>query len=124
MAHSICEVEYITASDATKEAVWLKKFITELDVAPSLNGPILLYCNSTGAIAQAKESKAHQRMKHILHRFHLVREIIDWGDVDLQKIDEKENLADPFTKALRINEFDDFKWKMGIWYYSDWLWSK
>ena len=60
MADSVCEVEYVTASDAAKEAVWLRKFITELRVAPSLVGPILLYCDSSGAIAQVKEPKAHQ----------------------------------------------------------------
>ena len=87
MADSVCEVEYIAASEAAKEAVWLRKSITELGVAPSLDGPVLLYCDSTGTIAQVKEPKAHQRMKHILHRFHLVREIVDRGDVDLQKID-------------------------------------
>ena len=43
MADSVCEAEYITASDAEKEAVWLQKFIDELGVAPSIDGPILLY---------------------------------------------------------------------------------
>ena len=51
MADSICEMEYITASDTAKEAVWLRKFIDELRVAPSIDGPILLYCDNTGAIA-------------------------------------------------------------------------
>ena len=94
MADSVCKAEYVAASDATKEAVWLKKFIIELRVAPSLVGPFLLYCDSSGAIAQAKEPKAHQRMKHILRHYHLIREILDRGDVNLQKIDGKENLAD------------------------------
>ena len=114
MADSVCEVEYIIASDAMKEAVWLKKFITELRVAPSLDGSVLLYCDGTGAIAQAKEPKAHQRMKHILRRFHLVREIVDRGDVDLQKIDGKENLINLFTKALTVKEFKDHESKMSI----------
>ena len=63
---------HIAASDAAKEAVWLRKFINELGVAPSLDGLVLLYCDGTGATAQAKESKAHQRMKHILHRFYSI----------------------------------------------------
>ena len=104
-----------------RKTVWLRKFINELRVAPSLDGPILLYYDSTGAIAQAKESKAHQQMKHILCCFHLVWEIVDRGDVDLQKIDGKENLADPFTKALAIKEFDNHKSKMGIRYCAEWL---
>ena len=70
VADSVCEVEYIAASDAAKEAVWLRKFINELGVAPSLDDPVLLYCDSTGAIAQVKEPKAQQRMKHILRCFH------------------------------------------------------
>ena len=41
---------------------------------------------------------------------------MDRDDVDLQKIDGKENLADPFTKAIAVKEFDDFKSKMGIRY--------
>ena len=55
MADSVREVEYIAASDVVKKAMWLRKFITELRVAPSLNGPILLYYDSTGAIAQVKD---------------------------------------------------------------------
>ena len=121
MADSVCEAEYITASDVAKEAVWLWKFIGELGVAPSLEHSIPLHCDSSGAIAQAKEPKAHQRTKHILWRFHLVREIVERGDIDLQKIDGKENPADPFTKAIGIKEFDSHKWKMGIRYCSDWL---
>ena len=98
MADSTCKAEYITASDAAKKVVWLQKFINELGVAPSLDGPILLYCDSTSAIAQAKESKSHQQTKHILCCYHLVWKIVDRGDVELQKIDEKENLIDPFTR--------------------------
>ena len=61
MADSTYEVKYIAASDATKEAMWLRKFINELGVASSFDGPILLYYDSTGAIAQAKEPKSHSR---------------------------------------------------------------
>ena len=119
MADSTCEAEYIAASDAVKEAVWLWKFINELRVAPSLDGPILLYYDSTGAIAQAKEPKSHQQTKHILRRYHLIWEIVDRGDVELQKIDKKKNLIDPFTKTLNVKEFEDYKSKMGIRYRTD-----
>ena len=45
------EAEYIAASDTGKEAVWIKKFITELGVVPSIVDPIPLYCDNNGAIA-------------------------------------------------------------------------
>ena len=76
-ADSTIDAEYIAASEAAKEAVWIKKFITELEVVPSIADPILLYCDNNGAIAQAKEPRSHQRSKHILRRYHLIKEIID-----------------------------------------------
>ena len=121
MADSVCEAEYIAASDAAKEAVWLQKFLGELEVLPALESPVLVYCDSTGAVAQAKEPKSHHQTKHVLCRYHLVWEIIERGDINLQKIDGKENLAVPMTKALKIKEFNDHKWKMDIRYCSDWL---
>ena len=36
---SIMEVEYVTTSKATKEFVWLRKFLLELRVAPLLYDP-------------------------------------------------------------------------------------
>ena len=76
-------MEYITASNATKEAVWLWKFITELGVIPSIDGPVLLYCDSSSAITQIKESKSHHRTKHVLCRYHLVWEIVNRDDIEL-----------------------------------------
>ena len=99
----------------------MQKFIDELRVAPSVDGPVLLYCNNTGAIAQAKEPRSHQCTKHILCRYHLIRKIMDRDNIDLQKIDGKENLIDSFTKAFEIKEFDDYKSKMNIRYCTDWL---
>ena len=72
VADSTWEAEHIAASNAAKEAVWLKKFIYELEVVLSVEGPILLYCDSTDAIAQVKKLKSHQRTKYILRHYHLV----------------------------------------------------
>ena len=40
------------------------------------------------------------RGKHIERKYHLLREIVQRGDVTIIKIASAENLADPFTKAL------------------------
>ncbi|VFQ69372.1 unnamed protein product [Cuscuta campestris] len=59
-ADSTTEAEYMAAAEAAKEGVWLKNFITELGVVPSIKNPIPLFCNDNGAIAQAKEPRSHQ----------------------------------------------------------------
>jgi hypothetical protein len=73
---SVTEAEYITASEATKKGVWIKNFLTELEVVPSISSPVDLYYDNTGTITQSKEQRSHQRSKHILRRYHLIREII------------------------------------------------
>ena len=56
---STIEAEYIAVSEATKEAVWIKKFISGLDIVPSILDPVNLYCDNNGAIAQAKVPRSH-----------------------------------------------------------------
>ena len=58
----------------------MKKFIFELGVVPSIEELVPLLCDNNGAIAQAKEPRSHQKSKHILQRYHLIREIIERGD--------------------------------------------
>ena len=49
--NSTTELEYIAASEAAKEAVWIRKFIAELGVVPSIVDMIPLYCDNNGTIA-------------------------------------------------------------------------
>ena len=51
---STIESEYIATSEPAKEAVWIKKFITELGVVPRIVHPIPLYCENNGAIAKQR----------------------------------------------------------------------
>ena len=61
----------------------MQKFIDELKVTPSIDGLVLLYYDSSSVIAQAKEPKLHHRTKYVLHRYHLVQEIVNRGDIEL-----------------------------------------
>ena len=90
-------------------------------MVPSINDPFLLYYDNIGTIAQAKEPKSHHKIKHVLCHYHLIREIMEWGDINLQNIDGKENLTGPLTKALFVKEFDYHKSKMGIRHCTNWL---
>ncbi|KAK8943207.1 hypothetical protein KSP39_PZI008734 [Platanthera zijinensis] len=119
VADSTTEAEYIAAANAAKEAVWIRKFIGELDVVPSIVGPVVLYCDNNGAIAQSKEPRSHQRSKHILRRFHLIREIVERGDVNICRVPTEENIADPLTKPLAQRKHDGHTRSMGIRYLND-----
>ncbi|XP_057548061.1 secreted RxLR effector protein 161-like [Amaranthus tricolor] len=100
VADSTTEAEYIAAAEAAKEAVWIRKFISDLGVVPSIENGIKLYCDNEGAIAQSKEPRSHQNSKHVERKFHLIREIVGRQDVIISRVDTTDNIADPLTKPL------------------------
>ena len=120
VAQSTCESEYNAASDAAKEAAWMKKFITDLDVVPSIKKPIEILCDNTGAIALAKEPRLHQTTRHILRKFHYIRETIERGDIVISKVHTDLNLADPFTKPLPQAKHEEHAGKIGLRFARQW----
>ncbi|KAJ9535962.1 hypothetical protein OSB04_un000872 [Centaurea solstitialis] len=78
VADSTCESEYIAASEAAKEAAWLKNFI----------------------VALTKEPKDHGKSKHIERKYHFVRHKVEEKQIVVSRVPTEENPADPFTKAL------------------------
>ena len=81
IADSTMEAKYIAASEAAKEAVWLKNFLLDLGVVPSAQSAITLYCDNSGVVANAKEPKSHKRGKHIERKYHIIHEIVSRGDM-------------------------------------------
>nr|GEW66143.1 retrotransposon protein, putative, Ty1-copia subclass [Tanacetum cinerariifolium] len=99
-ATSSAEAKYIAAFDASKEAVWVSKFISGLGVVPTIEELISMYCDNNGAIAIGNESGITKGARHFRARVHYLREVIQYGDIKLEKVHTDDNLADPFTKAL------------------------
>ena len=48
------EAEYVAACEAAKEVVWLRKFLSDLEVVLDLDKPITFYCENNGAVANSK----------------------------------------------------------------------
>ena len=80
---STMEAEYMAACEATKEAVWLRKFLRDLEVVPDADRPLALYCDNSGAVAKLKEPRSHKRSKHIERKYHLIREIVHRGNIEV-----------------------------------------
>ena len=89
-------------------------------MVPSILNSMDLFCDNNGAIAQAKEPRSHQRSKHILRRVHLIREIVDIGDVKICKVSTNDNVSDPLTKPLPQAKHESHIRSMGIRFMSDW----
>ncbi|GJS75900.1 retrotransposon protein, putative, ty1-copia subclass [Tanacetum coccineum] len=94
------EAEYIAALEATMKVVWIRKFISELGIVPTINEPIKMFCDNSTTLLIANEPGVQRGARHYHKRYHYVRECIELGEINLFKVHTDDNLADPFTKAL------------------------
>ncbi|GJV11225.1 retrotransposon protein, putative, ty1-copia subclass [Tanacetum coccineum] len=99
-AMSAIESEYIAASEAAMEAVWIRKFISGLGIVPTINEPLNMYCDNSAAVHYANEPGIQRGARHYHRRYHYVREYVELGEIRILKVHTDNNLADPFTKAL------------------------
>ncbi|GJX21815.1 hypothetical protein Tco_0226260 [Tanacetum coccineum] len=97
---SATEAEYIVASEAEMEAVWIRKFILGLSIVPTINEPIKMLCDNSAALLIANEPGAQKGARHNHRRYHYVGVCIKLGEINLLKVHTDDNLADPFTNAL------------------------
>ena len=111
---STAESEYIAASEVANEGVWMKEFISDLGVIPSASGPMKIFCDNTGTIALAKESRFHKRTKHIKRRFNSIWDLVQVGDIEICKIHTDLNVADLLTKPLPRAKHDQHQDSMGV----------
>lgn len=103
VALSTTEVEYMSASEATTQVIWLR-FVLQ-DFGEEKIEPITLMCDITSAIAMSKNPVFHLRSKHIKRKFHyFIKDAIQEGTIDLQYYKSKEQLADIFTKPWLLEE--------------------
>ena len=100
---STTEAEYIAATEGMKEAIWLRGLVSELGLQQDV---LVIFCDSQSVVHLTRKSKYHSRTKHIEIKHHFIRDIVDTGDIIVEKIHTTENPADMLTKPLPSAKFD------------------
>ena len=95
---STAEAEYVTATHAAKECIWLHHLIDEL--SPSLLSTTTLYCNNQAALKLATDNNYHMRTKHIDICFHFICQVMASRAVDIHYCPTDDMTANILTKAL------------------------
>ncbi|KAM7479031.1 hypothetical protein LguiA_027244 [Lonicera macranthoides] len=112
IALSSTEAEYMAATMATQECIWLKRLIQEVTTKQEHSVPI--QCDNESAIRLAGNPVFHARTKHIEVHYHFVREKVLNQEIKLQKVSSKDQVADIFTKALAKATFEKFRTDLGL----------
>ena len=97
VALSTTEAEYIAATEAAKEMVWMKRFVQELGL---MQDEYVVFCDSQSAMDLSKNTLYHSRTKHIDVRYHWLRDVIGKELMKLKKIHTDFNPSDMMTKVV------------------------
>ena len=98
---STTEAEYVAATEASKEMIWLQRFMDELGKKHDMG---TLYSDSQSSIHLAKNSAFHSRTKHIHLKYHFIRSVLEDGQLKLENIHTSQNIADMLTKVVTMDK--------------------
>jgi hypothetical protein len=102
VALSTTEAEYIVAGAFCTHILYMKQ--TLLDYGVVLE-KVPLLCDNESTVKIANNPIQHSRTKHIEIRHHLLRDHVAKGDIILEGVRSKDQLADIFTKPLDKTHF-------------------
>jgi hypothetical protein len=97
VATSTMEAEYMSLSDASREAIARQQLYMDLNI--QISTP-LLYSDNQAALAIAQNPVHHQRSKHIDIRYHFIRNAVQNDQVKIDYVPTANQTADILTKAL------------------------
>jgi len=81
VALSSLEAKYLTASEVGREAVWLRKLLSNLFEGPL--DPTIIQCDNQSCIRLTKDPIFHARTKHINNKYHYIRSLVQDGVMKL-----------------------------------------
>ena len=107
VALSSTEAEYMSLSEAAREATWLRSLLS--DLTHKHQGRITIFEDNQGAIALTQNPEHHARNKHIDGRYHYCREKVEAGEIKVTYLPTDVMLADVLTKPLAGEKFKCFR---------------
>ena len=112
VALSTCEAEYVAATTAACQAVWLRRLLGELTGEEAY--PPALMVDNQPAIALAKNPVLHDRSKHIDIKFHFLWDCVDGGQIVIEFVEIRRQLTDILTKSLGRLRFMELRKMIGM----------
>lgn len=119
VALSSCEAEFMAATAAACQAIWLRKMVGQ--ITGNYIEPVVLYIDNRSAIDLAKNPVFHGRSKHIDIRYHFIRECVENGEIVVKHISTDLQRADVLTKALPAARFGKMRTLLGVKNLQTWV---
>jgi len=112
VALSSTEAEYVGATPAVQEVVWLRDLLCELGITST--APSLLNMDNRGAVCLTRGAGDSNWTKHIDIQYHFIRSHVESKHIEVRYLPTDEMVADILTKNLGHIKHDYFVGKLGI----------
>lgn len=112
VAQSTAEAEFIAATAATNQVLWLKKIMCDLQEEQKFS--IDVFVDNQAAIAISNNPVFHGKTKHFNIKLYFLREVQQKGEVSLVYCKSEDQLADIFTKPLPVSKFEVLRQRIGV----------
>jgi hypothetical protein len=107
LAQCRCEAEYIAVANGTCQVLWFSRVLGEIGgTEPVIPG---LMVDNRLAAALIKNLVLSNGSKHIEVKYHLVRESVEQGKIEVKEVRTDDQLSDILTKALRRLKFQEMQ---------------
>lgn len=116
VALSTTEAEFMAACAATKETMWIKQFLS--DINEYKQDSMCLNLDNQSAISVIKNINFHKRCKHIEIKYHFIKEKYHQKVIVLKFVSSECQFADILTKALSKDKFQYLRSKLGMLSYN------
>jgi hypothetical protein len=100
---SSSEAELVSAFVTGRTVVYYRQFLEELGLRQTTAS--IIHEDNTSCIAQSKNPVNSRRVRHMLLKYHYLRDIVESGEASLQYIKSQDQTADILTKALPHRDF-------------------
>ena len=112
IAQSTAEAEYVAATAAVNQALWIRKLMTDLHMEQQDSTQI--FVDNQAAISISNNPVFHGKTKHFKIKLYFLREAQKEGEVKLIYCTTKEQSADILTKALPKARYEFLRQRLGV----------
>lgn len=117
VSKSTTEAEYMSASEAAAEVVWVRDMLEDIGLIadrPSEIRSSHIFIDNRGAIDLIKTEAIKRRSRHIEIRYHLIRDWVKKDELSPKYVPTEDNVADGLTKPLAKDPFRTFRTRLSM----------
>ncbi|RDX90408.1 Copia protein, partial [Mucuna pruriens] len=100
-------IEFMAYFEASNHGIWLRNFVTSLQVVDDIERPLKICCDNNSTILYSNNNTSSTKLKFINIKFLVVKERVKNKQISIKHMGTSFMLADPLIKWLIAKAFHE-----------------